>query len=235
MGIRRRRSRAAASSTQTTNGTSSIAIVTCASQPRGTFPGRNSAGSPPRSMVTAASSSATTLTVGGPTRPAGWRRGRQAEWSGRLRPAVIVTAGMPREISGPCSCVVYGDGVAGELVEQPRCRAPARRCSSGGRRGRRRRPSATSLRRVGADQDPQRRPGRGGHGVEHDRRDDPRPQRPGRANSAAPCAPVVPPSVETNTRPRSGGTAASSGRARASRRCRLRRRRSSRRGGRSRR
>ena len=83
-------------------------MVTSANQPRSTFPERNSAGSPPRSMVTAELSSATTLAAAAPARPS-WAASRSASrrWS-PAAPAVIVTAGMSREISGPCSWVVYG-------------------------------------------------------------------------------------------------------------------------------
>ena len=101
------------------------------------------------------------------------------------------------------------DGVAGELVVEPRC--PRRHPVEGleavadDRVDRRRR----ALGSVGTHDDPERRPVRSCHVVEHDRGDDPRPQLPRRAEGGRALGPGGPPSVETSTSPRSGGMSAS--------------------------
>ena len=108
IGTRRRRRRATTSRTVTTNGTSSIASVIWASQPRSTFPERKSPGSPPVSIVAAELSSETTFATVVPTRPSCAASRPRSGTASPAFPAVSVIAGMSREISGPCSWGVYG-------------------------------------------------------------------------------------------------------------------------------
>jgi hypothetical protein len=103
-GTRRRRSRAARSSTQATNGATRIAIDASASQPRITLPESSSTGEPSRSIVGALSSSATRLATAVPSRPS-WlvsrfASGPVAAWPGS---ALIARAEMPWARSVPCS------------------------------------------------------------------------------------------------------------------------------------
>ena len=233
MGIRRRRSRATTSSTHTTNGTRSIAMVTSANQPRSTFPDRKRAGSPPRSMVTAEFSSATTLAVAAPARAScGGIEVVQAE----VLPGGARRERHGRDVAGDQRPLLLGrirDAVAGELVVEPRClrRHPVEglEAVAGDRVDRRRRAPG----RVGAQDDPERRPARSRHVVEHDRGDDPRPQRPRRAEGGRALGPGGPAVGRDEHEPAIGrhGPRAS---ARAGRGCRCRphRRRSSRRDGR---
>ena len=81
-------------------------MVSSASQPRSTFPDRKSAGSPPCSMVTAESSSATMLAAAAPARPSCAASRSFNRRSSPAAPAVSVTAGISRVIIGPCSWVV---------------------------------------------------------------------------------------------------------------------------------
>ena len=194
IGTRRRRSRATTSRTQTTNGTRSIAMVSSASQPRSTFPERKSAGSPPRSMVTAR------VELGDDV---GRRGAGPAELRGLevVQPEVVACgAGRERhsrDLARDHRALLLGrvrDRVSGELVEEARRAGrhavegrEAVACGGvGGGRG--------APGRVGTDDETELRPARRGNVIDHDRGHDPRPQapRPGELGGAlSPGCPAV--------------------------------------------